>query len=331
MNEWNIEAGFPAIITSDATNIDYPEFVASLSQNKTLIADLLLKHGALLFRGFPVASPDDFAHFIEKLGLGEFVNYVGGDSPRDKVKDKVYTSTEAPPSLYIPLHQELSFIRHYPKQIYFYCQKASLQGGATIIGDARQVYRDLDENVKSEFVQKEITYVSRYYGKSAVMRLLNRYQRSHKSWREVFETDDKASVETKCQQNEFDYRWLPHDWIEIRQTRPAVTTHPETNEAVWFNQAHLYDFNPRLLGGFANYLAANIFYCRRNTRLHEVTFADGSKITRDALYHVFDVLDNNTINYPWQDGDVMVLDNVLSMHGRDTYTGKRRVLTALTA
>ena len=78
------------------------------------------------------------------------------------------------------------------------------------------------------------------------------------------------------------------------------------------------------------YIAAQAFYCRPHTKLHQVSFADGSPIPGTIFYHIMDTLDANTIAFPWQKGDILVLDNVLSMHGRATFTGKRRVLTAMT-
>ena len=106
--------------------------------------------------------------------------------------------------------------------------------------------------------------------------------------------------------------------------------HPLTNDAVWFNQAHLYDFNPRLLG-MQRYLAAKLFYLRPGTLLHEINFVDGGKIKRKDLYHILDVLEHHTVKFPWVTGDVMVLDNILAMHGRAPFKGPRRVLTALTS
>ena len=60
----------------------------------------------------------------------------------------VYTSTEAPSAVKIPLHNELSFVRHFPKHIYFYCDVAPSEKGETILGDARRVYRSLDTDVR---------------------------------------------------------------------------------------------------------------------------------------------------------------------------------------
>lgn len=328
IHEFEIYGDFPAFITP-ATHLDQSSTLNFLISHKDTIHALLLKHGALVFRGFPVANAKDFSNFIKSLQLGNFVNYIGGDSPRDLVEGQVYTSTEAPPSLHIPLHQELSFVKNSPKHIYFYCEIAPQKDGETIIADARQVYKKLDPLLKERFEHRGLTYVSHYYHKSKIMEFINRFQRSHKSWTEVFETESKDEVEEKCKLNEFIFRWFQNDWLQIKQHRPAALEHPLTKERVWFNQAHLYDFNPRLLG-LHRYLAAKLFYMRPETRLHEIYFSDGGPVARKDLYHILDVLEQNTVKFPWHAGDVMVLDNILAMHGRAPFQGKRRVLTALT-
>jgi alpha-ketoglutarate-dependent taurine dioxygenase len=35
------------------------------------------------------------------------------------------------------------------------------------------------------------------------------------------------------------------------------------------------------------------------------------------------------IVFPWQAGDVMVIDNILAMHGRKPYRGPRRIVVAM--
>src|SRR5215467_12610474 len=170
-------------------------FVEALRAYAPLLKGRLLEHGGILFRGFPLEGADDFSAAIEALGTGSSVNYIGGDSPRTKVTGAVYTSTEAPSAVKIPLHNELSFVRHFPKHIFFYCDVAPATGGETIPGDARRVYRALDEGVRGRLVEKQLKYVSAYYGRNWLMELVNKLQPSHKSWHDVFETTSRGEVE----------------------------------------------------------------------------------------------------------------------------------------
>ena len=305
------------------------ELLEDLKTDSAFLRAETLKYGGILLRGFPLEDIDAFSKVIQALNWGHFVDYIGGDSPRDKIKGSVYTSTEAPPSFKILLHNELSFVKNYPKHIYFYCSIPPQENGETIIGDARAIFHSMDPEVRNRFIEKGLKYRSCYFDKSRIMKLLNKYQRSHKSWHEVFETDDPAEVEEKCRKSEFDFRWHKGGWINVSQTRPAVMRHPETNEEVWFNQAHLYDFNRKHLG-LLSYIGAKLFYFRPHTRLHEISFADGTPIPRKDLYHVMETLEAHTIKFPWQKNDALLLDNVLAMHGRAPFEGKRRIYTAMT-
>ena len=326
MHGFLISETFPVFI-SHQQKLTFEQLLHELQLYKTQIAELLLKQGGLVLRGFPVASAKNFEQVIIALGLGKFVDYIGGDSPRHKITDHVYTSTEAPPNFHIPLHQELSFVKNFPHHIYFFCEIAPEKGGATIIGDARRIQTALAPNVKQRFQEKNLIYISHYFRHHKFIEWL--MQRSHKSWIDVFETENKQDVEKKCREHEFNWQWYKNEWLEIKQTRPAVIVHPQTHETIWFNQAHLYDFNPRFLG-WKNYIGAKLFYLRPSMRLHEVKFGDETQIPRQDFYHILDTLTQQTVSFPWQQGDVMILDNILTFHGRAQFSGKRRILTALT-
>lgn len=325
-NSFITSAEMPLVIEPNDKNISLSSFLTILQEQNHSLKEQLLKYGALLFRNFPIRNEDDFARVIKGLNTGKFVDYIGGDSPRKKIKEGVYTSTEAPPSIKIPLHNELSFTKNFPTHIYFYCDIAPIRNGETTIADARKIYRSIDEDVKNRFIEKKLTYHSSYPYKPKFSNLVTKF---HRPWIEVFETDCKHDVERKCKENEFLFQWHPNDWLQISQNRPAVYSHPITHEKVWFNQAHLFDFNPKFLG-WPRYLGTKIMYCQQYKCLHRVHFGDETKIPRNDLYHILDVLDANTVYFPWQKGDILVLDNVLAMHGRATFDSKRRILAAMT-
>ncbi|MCH9608729.1 MAG: hypothetical protein S4CHLAM45_13100 [Chlamydiales bacterium] len=318
----------PLVIEPEKSTPTFEQFLKYVEENREEISQLVVDHAGVLFRGFPIVGAEGFNAVIKTLNLGKALDYVGGDSPRDKVKGKVYTSTEAPPSLKIPLHNEMSFIKDYPKHIYFYCQTPSPVGGATILGDARRIYDGVKSDVQKRFTEGKLRYVSNYYGKSILFDLINKLQRGHKTWMEAFETESRLEAEKRCDANAFDYKWNG-DWLQVSQTCPAILDHPVTGEPTWFNQAHLYDFNPKLIG-FWNWIGTKLIYAKPNTIMHEIFFETGGKIPKQDLYHILDVLDDQTISYPWQEGDFLVLDNVLAMHGRAPFEGKRKILTALT-
>ena len=92
----------PLVVQPSRTFHSKAEFYALVGAQQTFFKEKLAKYGGILFRGFPLENAVDFAAFIRHLGTGNFVDYIGGDSPRNKIHEGVYTSTEAPPSFKIP-------------------------------------------------------------------------------------------------------------------------------------------------------------------------------------------------------------------------------------
>ena len=319
----------PLVVQPAAKDKALPDYLQQIADERATLRKQLLEHGGLLFRNFPVAGIEDFTRVMEALELGEFVDYIGGGAPRSKVKGKVYTSTEAPPSIKIQLHNEMSFCDYYPKHICFYCDIPAQQGGQTFIGDSRAIYKDADPALLQRLTERRLKYISRYYHKSPIMELVNKLQRGHKTWIDVFETDQKGEVEKKCKAHNIGYKWNPHDWLEISRLRPATIQHPVTGDTVWFNQAHLFDYNPRFLGWW-RYMAMRLLYFRDYTLVDEIRYEDDTPVPREDIYAIHDLLDKHSVYFPWQKGDVLVLDNILTMHGRAPFTGKRRILTAMT-
>ena len=112
-----------------------------------MLRTALLASGAILFRGFGVTEPQQLATLMAAAG-GAPMRYLGGDSPRRKLASAVYTSTEAPGGVCIPLHHEMSYLSCYPRQLWMACAMPARRGGETTIADGCAVLRSLDEGVR---------------------------------------------------------------------------------------------------------------------------------------------------------------------------------------
>ena len=58
-------------------------------------------------------------------------------------------------------------------------------------------------------------------------------------------------------------------------------------------------------------------------------YGDGSTISEEELDRVRDVLWREAVIFPWQEGDVLFLDNFLVAHGRMSFKGERKILVAM--
>jgi len=299
----------PELIEPVEAATDLARWAAS---GKQLVGELLGEHRALLFRGFSVPSVAAFEGFAAGLSRS-LLDYTERSTPRSEVEGKVYTSTEYPPHLPIPMHNELSYSHAWPSRIFFFCARPASEGGATPIADGRAVYRAVPEAVRRRFAEHGVLYV-RNYGDELGL-----------PWSEVFQTTDRAEVEVYCRRSGIELEWKDGDRLTTRAVRPAVLDHPDTGEPVWFNQAHLHhasaldDEQRRALLEVVSEdeLPFNTFY------------GDGSALDDEALAAVRAAYAASSVSFPWQQGDVLMLDNEMVAHGRHPYRGERRIVVAM--
>lgn len=269
-------------------------------------------HGGVLFRGLPVASPSDFEAFV-KVFTPSMISYEFGSTPRSQVHHQVYTSTEYPPHQHIPLHNEQAYTTEWPMKIWFYCGQPSEEGGYTPIADSREVFARIPARIRERFIRKQVMYV-RNYGNGLDV-----------PWQKVFNTADRATVEQFCRKNGILFEWKPDGELRTRQIAQAVATHPRTQEQVWFNQAHLFH-------------VSNLEPAVREALLCAVSeddlprhayYGDGTSIEADVLEEIRDVYRCLAVQFSWQKGDVLMLDNMLAAHGRTPFKGRRQILVAM--
>jgi alpha-ketoglutarate-dependent taurine dioxygenase len=307
---------------------DAEALASLLREQRPLLMELLLEHGALLFRGFDASEPEDLLRVLEANG-GEPMRYFGGISPRRTVAEPVYTATELPPGVHIPLHNELSYLDVYPRHLWFSCSRPAARGGETTLASTRAVLRGIASPVLQRFVERGVRYECSFHGESLFHDLLDRVQKVTKSWMEAFETDDRRLVDQRCREVGATPHWLESGRLVLETHRPAVIDHPITGETVWFNSSHLFHLDPRGLG-WSRYLLSRLYELGAEAPTHDATYGDGTPIEHETLVHLYDVLEAETVPVRWQRGDLLWIDNLLCMHGRNPYRGERRLLAALT-
>ena len=275
----------------------------------------LLKHGALLFRGFGVNTPSAFARFVRSAER-DLLGYVDGNSPRRKITEGVYTSTEYPAEHDISPHNELSYSARWPAKLYLCCVRAPRRGGETPLADSRQILKALHPRIVKEFERRGVRYVRNLHGGEG----------SGYSWQEAFETGDKRVVEAHCRAGGADFRWKEDGGLTMTEVRPATTRHPATGEEVWFNQAD--GFHPS--GMDAETYEELISTMREEEFRLNSYYGDGAPLDLSMLNRAREVIRAETVLVPWREGDILILDNLLTAHGRMPFTGARKIHLAMT-
>ena len=288
------------------------DLVAWAARHRDEMAGRLKAHGSLLFRGFDVPDTSAFQQFIVATSH-ELMEYRDRTSPRSPVSEHVYTSTNHPADQSILLHNENSYSAEWPAKIYFHCVTPASEGGSTPLADCRRVLRRISREVLDTFERKQVMYV-RNFGSGFGL-----------PWQTTFQTDEPGEVEQFCRGAGIEFEWLGGDRLRTRQVRPAVATHPQTGEAVWFNQANLFHVGSlppqertMLLAEFAEEDLPSQSY-----------FGDGSPIGADMLDEINDAYRRERFSFPWHAGDILLLDNMLTAHGREPFRGERKVVVGM--
>ena len=288
--------------------------VAWAQANRELIERKLLEHGALLFRDFQVDTAQAFDDCISALSGGA-LEYKFRASPRTQVDPRlnIYTSTDYPKDQRIFPHNEHSYSPVFPLKIFLWCDIAPLSRGETPIGDTRAITRAIDPEVRERFARLGIMYV-RNYGDGFGL-----------PWQTVFQTDDRAQVDAYCASVGIQTEWKADGRLRTRQVGPALVQHPRTGETLWFNHATFFHVST-LPASVRDALQADF----ADDDLPQNTFyGDGSPIEPTVLEHLRGLYLQHMTEFPWRHGDVLLLDNMLSVHARNEYDSPRRILVSM--
>ena len=292
--------------------VDTVNLVIWAANNRSFIEDQLLQHGAILFRGFKVRSAASFQDFIEAVS-GASLEYMERSSPRSQISGHIYTSTDYPPDQVIFLHNEQSYNLTFPMKIYFYCEKEAEEGGETPIADCRKVIKRISPQILDRFRQNKYMYV-RNYEKGVGL-----------SWQEVFQTTSPGQVEEYCLKNQIEWEWKTGGRLRTRQVREVTARHPRSGEEIWFN--HMTFFHKGTLSEEVRE-AMEAEYGEEGMP-NQTYYGDGREIEREVMEEIREAYEEEKVKVKWERGDVMMLDNMMSSHGRERYRGERKVLVGM--
>ncbi|WP_410652700.1 TauD/TfdA family dioxygenase [Amycolatopsis sp. cmx-4-54] len=294
--------------TVDLDGADAPDW---FREHHDAVDAALAEHGALYFAGAGLRDRAEFAAVRDAAFLRR-AEYREKATPRTDFGSGVYSSTDLPPSQPIRQHNENSYTLTFPGRLLFGCLTAADTGGATTVADVRRVLETLPDKTVARMCELGWRLHRTYHDTVGL------------SWQVAFSTTDPADVEAYCADNAIGCRWVD-DELRTEQVRPGVVEHPVTGERVWFNHAAFWsqwsledDIREILVGEFGvDRLPFNTAY------------GDGTALPEDDVAAMNRAYDEATRRLPWRRGDLLLVDNLLSSHGRDAFTGRRDVVVAM--
>lgn len=305
---------FPLALASNKANAPLAEILSTLTLHRDELLEQLSIHGAILFRGFPLLTAEDFDQFISAFHLPNFTYSESlSNAVRTNRTEKVFTANEAPASVSIFLHHEMAQTPVYPSKLFFFCEQAADSGGATPLCRS-DILLDKLEGADPKFVALCERLGVRY--SNTMPELDDAESGQGRSWHSTLSAESEAAAESKLKELGYEWEWLGNGNLKVTSpVLPAVKVFADGRK-VFFNQ---------LIAAFRGWKDS------RNEKSRAITFGDGSEISQESMATAIALSDELSFDVPWQTGDVALVDNYLVMHGRRPFEGQRRVLASLVA
>eukprot|EP00443_Scrippsiella_acuminata_P021380 CAMPEP_0115219206 /NCGR_PEP_ID=MMETSP0270-20121206/26793_1 /TAXON_ID=71861 /ORGANISM="Scrippsiella trochoidea, Strain CCMP3099" /LENGTH=761 /DNA_ID=CAMNT_0002633185 /DNA_START=70 /DNA_END=2356 /DNA_ORIENTATION=+ len=304
---------FPLTLApSDGMTMSASQLGEWTKKHTVKLRELAQRHGAVLLRGCSVRGAQDFAAMSGAMDC-EGYDYIGGAAPRTElVPGLVFTSNESPPDQPIPFHHELAQAPEPPSYILFHCETASAQGGATPIIHSEEV-ANFFEATYPDFASRVAALGVRYI--RVMPEETDPSSAQGRSWKETYNVSTREEAEAAMRRQGTEFEWLSNgDCRTITATLPALRIDARTGKRVFFNS---------MIAAFIGWNDS------RNVGEKAVVLGDGSPVDPVAMRGVADFMQQHRVVFKWHQGDILLIDNTLVMHARDTFVPPRRVLASL--
>jgi alpha-ketoglutarate-dependent taurine dioxygenase len=282
--------------------------VGSLSE----VEAALYPAGAVLVRGPSVGTPAELARAREALGRATAARpELYADST--DFGDGVYSAPEWGADREMCLHHEQAYRTVVPRILLMACAATPSEGGEILLGDTRQVLSVLPAELVAQF--------------RAAGWLLERNFRPYFGlpWSVAFGVSDPAQLTAYGDDAAMTVNWRPDGSLHTSQRRAAVVRHPVTGDECWCND----------VGFFSQWSVDEV---ERKILLSSfgpdgipfnTAAGDGTPLSSAQWQSIIDAYDAVTLRVRLREGDLLVIDNILTAHGRAPYKGSRQILMAL--
>ncbi|MCA9109583.1 MAG: TauD/TfdA family dioxygenase, partial [Planctomycetaceae bacterium] len=138
--------------------------------------------------------------------------------------------------------------------------------------------------------------------------------RMGRSWRKTLRADNRESAESRLRDFGYSWEWLDDDCL--RATTPVLPA--------------IREISPGRHSFFNQLIAASSGWKdTRNDPSRAITHGDGQPLDREVVLMASELASEFTFDVNWQPGDVALVDNRISMHARQPFSGPRKIWASL--
>ncbi len=303
----DLQPGKPPILRAEAPG-DPARWSA---EHRDALRALVAEHGALLVHGLGLRDAAETEAVFRQLG--SLMTEREAFAPRRCYAPGVYSSSKWPPNQPMCMHHELSYALEAPSLMLFACLVAPTGGGATPVADSPMVLQGLPAGLVQRLERLGWLLIRNYNHDIGA------------SLADAFGTDDRRAIESYCGAHAIRFEWQEGGALRTWQRRSAIVRHPLTAQRCWFNQIGFlneWTLTPEVREYLLDVYGEDGLPF--NTR-----FGNGDPIGADVVQAINEAYEANTVREGWQAGDLLLVDNLRTAHGREPFEGPREVVVAM--
>ena len=276
------------------------------------MTSILSSAGHVRLRGLNFNSGAEFESAYGYL-IGKPMNYFGGSGMRNNLSQNVLNVGFEPPFLDLPQHNELSYSDQWPQTFMLGCIENNLDNhheGITTICDNKKLTENLPHELYDKFMDLGLKHIRNEVDKYNP-NIPTHKKREYQSWQDSFLTDSKQNVEEECIKNGYKFEWDMDGTLYYEYVRPSFIAHPINGDILLFGNflagVDWYEnWEP-----FCNYPGRDRPYWNQ--------WGDGTEFTIEEKKIMRDLYQEFLMGDKWMNGDVLLLDNHYTTHGRTPY------------
>jgi len=282
-----------------------------LAAEAAMVLDHVRLQGAVVVRGLRISSPADLAAARGALGHAPH-RATEKFAPREGRAGGVVTPISWPEDRELCPSQEGSSSLAPPTLVLTACVWLPSAGPQHHVSDMRRLPEVLPRALLDK-VREHGWVLTRTFHDGFGM-----------SWQEAFAVATREELARVLAREEIEATWLPGGALRITRRRPGFVAHPQTGEACWFND--LAFFNTGSLEPTEREVMTRAF---GDDLPIQTAFGDGRPLSDGELAGLHAGYTSVRRVVTWQEGDVVVADNLLSAQGRPPLVGCPQLLVAI--
>lgn len=315
----------PLVLLCNQDKAQIADVTQWVKENQKDLEQCLADHGAVLFRGFPLSSPEDLDAFVKAFIGWKDLSYEDSLSfaVRTHLTGRVCTTNDGKNGGLV-FHHEQAQTPKWPSKVFFYCQNPADKGGGTGVCPSDILLKKLEEKYP-EFIkdceEKGVKYTAYLNPEPDPTKGVGR------GWKSFFQREKKEEVEKRMTELKYTWEWMENDLLKCTSPRlSAVCVAPGTKKRVFFNQIVAQLANAK---EWSSRVGAETMDSKDIDLDRFMTFGDGSSMPVDVLIDAHKISDECAVEVEWMKGDVCLLDNWQVMHARRLFEGPRKVYASL--